>query len=481
MKILKRIFKAVFNRKVIARFLFVVACLVTLAAAWIAEENWRGKRDWEAYVRYHQAHNESLDITPLVPPPVPDEENFAMTPLLKSIFGEGSEQYRLQLSAKLRLPDVQGKSLPSMGDHGSGRHIDLAAWKDYLGADPLDYLQKFDPEMREITAASRLPQARFPLAYGKGAAMPFPQMDPLMKLGKLFGLRAEAELQAGNTAAAFEDTITSLRMARAVSREPLIISLLVQISLQQTAMQVIWEGLDAHKWTDAQLQTLQQELARADFATGLDIALRGERAAMNETIIGVINDPASLTGLTGDASDTPVMQHIPSGFVYKNLLELNRFYEQHVFSVVDPATHRFYPNIARKEEDALMRDISHLSISKVLERITMPAISSVFTKAAYAQVTTDQALIACAIERHRLATGACPDDLAKLTPAFLEQIPVDALDGAPMHYRANPDGTYLLYSNGWDGKDDGGKIVLETGGKHVDVTKGDWVWAGGNK
>jgi hypothetical protein len=46
--------------------------------------------------------------------------------------------------------------------------------------------------------------------------------------------------------------------------------------------------------------------------------------------------------------------------------------------------------------------------------------------------------------------------LDELIPDFLESVPIDCMDGQRLRYRKNADGTFLLYSVGENGKDDGG-------------------------
>ncbi|MCP5522009.1 MAG: hypothetical protein H7A46_10730 [Verrucomicrobiales bacterium] len=41
-------------------------------------------------------------------------------------------------------------------------------------------------------------------------------------------------------------------------------------------------------------------------------------------------------------------------------------------------------------------------------------------------------------------------------PAFLPEVPIDWMDGQPLRYRLRSDGSYLLYSVGADGIDQGG-------------------------
>ena len=42
-----------------------------------------------------------------------------------------------------------------------------------------------------------------------------------------------------------------------------------------------------------------------------------------------------------------------------------------------------------------------------------------------------------------------------------------------MRYKQTPEG-YVLYSAGWDGKDDGGEFLRPQ--KDEEAEKGDWVW-----
>jgi len=65
------------------RLLFGVACLITLIALAYAVENWRGHHAWQKHRREWEAKGEKIDLLALAPLPVPDDRNFALTPLLK--------------------------------------------------------------------------------------------------------------------------------------------------------------------------------------------------------------------------------------------------------------------------------------------------------------------------------------------------------------------------------------------------------------
>jgi len=68
------------------RALFALAALITLAALFIAEEDWRGARAWRSYKQQMEAKGEHFDAARLIPPKVPDDQNFAMTPYFAPFF-----------------------------------------------------------------------------------------------------------------------------------------------------------------------------------------------------------------------------------------------------------------------------------------------------------------------------------------------------------------------------------------------------------
>jgi hypothetical protein len=76
---------------------------------------------------------------------------------------------------------------------------------------------------------------------------------------------------------------------------------------------------------------------------------------------------------------------------------------------------------------------------------------------ARAHVSTDLAKTVCALKRHRLAQGEYPATLANLVPAFLNEVPRDLIRGQPLVYRRLEDQSFLLYSIGWNGVDNGGQ------------------------
>jgi hypothetical protein len=81
------------------------------------------------------------------------------------------------------------------------------------------------------------------------------------------------------------------------------------------------------------------------------------------------------------------------------------------------------------------------------------------------------AITAIALKRYELRHHQLPATLDELTPGLLKAVPIDCMDGQPLRYRSRVDGTFLLYSVGEDGKDDGGDPSLGKG-----VTGSNFYW-----
>jgi hypothetical protein len=107
----------------------------------------------------------------------------------------------------------------------------------------------------------------------------------------------------------------------------------------------------------------------------------------------------------------------------------------------------------------------------------IPAMNRASLKFAMAQSYLNMARIACGLERYRLAHGHYPEKLEAISPQFMASIPNDVITGKPLIYRLNSDGTFILYSVGWNQKDEGGSVSLpKKKYTQPDWSQGDWVW-----
>ena len=105
-----------------------------------------------------------------------------------------------------------------------------------------------------------------------------------------------------------------------------------------------------------------------------------------------------------------------------------------------------------------------------MARLLLPAVAKSKETMALAQAYAEMAALGCALEQYRRAHSAYPPNLATLVPQFAPKVPQDPVEREPYRYKLNADGSYCLYSVGWNLRDDGclrGKTIKE----------GDWVWS----
>ncbi len=479
---------------------FVLFCLVTLVCLFYAEEDWRGKRAWEHYRREWEAKGEKFDLVSLAPPPVPDARNFALAPLLKPIFEYTrgpNGLHCLDTNGYARLQhlraDLPWQGRPSaLGNLEKGTFTDLETWRDFYrgntnypqpaasataAEDVLVALGKFDADLQQLReAAAARPDARFPIEYDANlpAGILLPHLANMKGLTTLLQLRAVAELEAGQTPQAFADLQLGFRLSDSIREEPILIDHLVRVATLGMDLQGVREGLARHAWSEAQLAELDQYLRGVDLLKELQHALRGERACT----IGNFNylRRQGFKFNPGEFSDDlpGILCLMPGGWFYQNMRTIARWNQEFLLDAVAPQQHRVFPNLGARGDLAVAG--MRTTPDNLLAKLLLPALGKASAKSARMQTYVDAARLACALERFRLANGQLPDALAALAPRFIARIPNDVIDGQPLRYRKTPDGGYLIYSIGWNQKDDGGKIELTKSGA-VDPQTGDWVWA----
>jgi hypothetical protein len=252
----------------------------------------------------------------------------------------------------------------------------------------------------------------------------------------------------------------------------------------QLTLQPIWEGLAEHKWTDAQLAALEAELAKLDFPAAWRLSMRGELAAQADEAEFLRRNPGrleelqALPKLFGAESDVRLpgglaARLIPAGWFYQNQYRCALMMEDYCVPLADASRGTFSPDLARRGEAALAAETTRLA--NLYERLVLPSLAKAATRFAYSQASVDLARTAMALERCRLARGAFPESLDALAPQFIAKVPHDVIGGQPLKYQREAGGLFVLYSVGWNEKDDGGVAGFNKDGS-VDMQSGDWVW-----
>jgi len=475
-----------FMRRWFKPFIFTSVSAVTVIALFIAVENYRTGKTWEKYQEDARARGEKLTLVELAPPPAPDDQNFAMTPLMKSTFLKSND-----VDPGVRPPSLGDlkNNEESAQDDGAwpiGKKTDLTSWKAYLlPTDLLTAFKKLEPKMTEISAAVRLPYSRFPVEYAKEPPIlvMLPQLSAMISLSKLYKLRALAELDAGQGDRALDDAITGFRLARAMDELALISALTEQAQLG-ISMQVVWEGLADNRWSDSQIAALQKEMQTMDLFPGFVRSLQGERAFFNGSLNWMKSQSSferwklykNVMGSGDHLSMAVGLAVLPTFAINRGQIEMMDFYNQYIFGAINIAQRQIDPKTLKAGDEFFDREIKNRSAwlhpQVIFERALIPTIASVLRTYAKGETSLDEAIVACALERFKLAHGDYPTKLDELVPQFIEKLPHDVVNGEPLHYQRTPDGRFMLYSVGWDEKDDHGVSV----DYNTSNWQGDWVW-----
>jgi hypothetical protein len=524
------------------RLLVALAGFATLIAIFYAEENWRGKRAWKNYVRAQEARGEKMDLAAFIPPPIPDDQNLALCPLFKPVldFRYATDQDRLENKSVHNIIwlDTNGSArLDQLDLHWNMRNnpnspagkvwrefqgrldvltngwINLPLWQEYYrmgtnldGATPastpaqdvLYALRYFEPDLTELRReASLRPLARWPIQYDLNSpwGILLPHLAKAKRITMLLQVRAAARLAAGQTADGLEDIALGFRLADSFGYEPFLISQLVRMACYEIILQPLKEGQAHHQFSDAQLTLLQQQLQSVDLLAGYQLAVRCERSINGLWANMTRADMDSI--LQYSASQSPSKgfwrfairaRVAPKGWIYQNQLVSSRLDDDYILSAVDAHTRTVSP---KKSEAALSaKREAKGPYSALVQFLTMSESQlgdalPFACKFAYGQTQVDLARVACGLERYRLAHNQYPEALDALAPQFITKLPHDIINGQPLKYRRTDDGSFVLYSVGWNETDDGGIVASSPDpkgvnrreeGKPVNLTEGDWVW-----
>lgn len=472
-----------------------------------SKEETAQRQAWEKGKAALEAKGEHLDPVYFIPAPVPDDKNFALAPLMKPLLDLSTDpktgaplkdpktgQYLLRepnppvSKISLYAGDATRPAVP--GNWQLGRARDLKPLQEYYraalpgmklsGSAPEDVLAamgRFDGMLGELRRdAHARPLCRYPLHYELGFAMPQRHLTALLNIERVLSYRASAELQLGRAEDALADIKLGLHLVDGISGESMMITGLERITNTQILLQPLWEGLAAHSWNDAQLEEIAGELAHCDFPADFNRCIRAERAVQNAGLPDALKDPAKwfaeVFALPGappglDRLDGAALRTA----LYQNQILMNSMMQEKYLPVMDPESATVDPARAAELRKAI--DALDDSPSSAVAKLTLNVFFPLVIKFTQVQAGVNQAIVACAIERYRLAQGKLPATLGALP---VKVLPHDVIGGQPLHYRVLDANNYLLYSVGWNETDDGGKVAQKAVGG-LDPQNGDWVWS----
>jgi hypothetical protein len=165
---------------------------------------------------------------------------------------------------------------------------------------------------------------------------------------------------------------------------------------------------------------------------------------------------------------------MPSGWIYQNKAVFATL-ETKMFECLVLTNNTVSPFKAEANTAYINHVFDHITPWNFIAFMCVANFSKAAETMARNQTCVDQAQIVCALERYRLSNQKYPDNLSALEPQFIKKIPNDIIGGKPPKYSHRQDGTFTLYSIGWNEADDGGVTAHNADGKE-NRESGDWVW-----
>jgi len=458
-----------------------------------------------AYIAELKAKSEPMDLAKALPPPVSPEQNSAAIFLKAAslldtnwnVLGSNPPPaMNMVAPGKAMIGSVQteirdGKTTNSWEDIASA----LAQENEALNL------------LRQITNSSILD---FGLTYSNGVdKIQFSHLAPLKRAAQGLSATAISDLHRGDAASAVKNIRAMLALANGMSHDRLIISELVRMAITQMALSVSWELLQSTNVTDDQLAALQHDWSQLEFIRGEEDALAMERVAGEITLAKWRNSHSELQDYF-DRVEEIVGQNERNTVFDKIKIRTKVFLWRHWWSYLDETrtlrgyqvlletvrsvqTNYSFLTAQQQQESELHELITTNSDEMVwfgnpkemnmhfMLSSSVRSLSRVFDKVMKIEVAKQLTVAAIALKRYQLKHGNYPTDLKSLIPDFISTVPVDPVDSQPLRYRQNADGTFLLYSIGENGKDDGGDPSLD---KSVESPSFqwqnshalDWVW-----
>jgi hypothetical protein len=497
------------------KILIVLGVILGVAILFPVFHHYQLRAATEAYIAQLKTQGEPMDLSQIIPPPVPAEKNSADTlreadALFDSSFGADKSLLETNFVYGMRMV-APGKAMVRW-QQPDVRDIDgTNTWENVQTA-VVQNAKAFALLQHIIDK----PTFEFPINYGRGVAdLNFTNfyLAESKRAAQRLETAALCDLHHGDIASAVENLRAMLALVKAMRDERLVISELVRIAMASIALSVNWEVLQSTNLTDGQLTDLQNDWMTVDFVRGEENALVMERLTGEITLAKQRSSNAELQqefdlsrraresmglpspdeSLWDEASMTTRVFMWRYWWSYPDELRSLKGYEVLLNTMQSADTNGSFQNALLNQGTALDRlGISKLSNSfdslfsgetdfhSMLSE-SIVTLAGVARKTMRAEVAKQVTLTAIALKRYQLKHGNYPNDLNSLVPGFVAKVPLDPVDGRPLRYRRNADGTFLLYSVGENGLDDGGnpafpKYFQSSNYYWQNPEALDWVW-----
>ncbi len=299
--------------------------------------------------------------------------------------------------------------------------------------------------------------------YRKGAAIMLPHLASLRSCARMLAARADIQVEKGAADNALKDCLTGLKISNSLSEEPILITGLVRIAIDNVILDRVEEIMRKREARPETYRLLIKEVMRERNDKMIYQGLLGERVVFGLTAFSrlragvkdkesanTLTDLLELSGRSGDEVPES-FEKDPETFWEENELAYLKTTAVLVSSSKKPYW-EIRDNLAQVE-----RDVAVLPNEKsALVKLLIPAVFKTFLNEARIDARLGEAEIALAGHLYKTKKKNYPVFLKELSPAYLPELPLDPFTGKGYVYRKTSKG-FKIYSLGENLKDDGGK------------------------
>lgn len=343
--------------------------------------------------------------------------------------------------------------------------------------------QEHSQDLAELHEALEFPECRDSVDWTQGFQALLPSLSSYKGSSMALSAAAMAASRDGDRATAVARLADVCRTEQALVREPLVISQLVRIASASVALPTFWAIGEREDWTEPDLARLQSALPSSNYTAAVIDCLRGETILWEVNLLNPKSAAAAAAGgwIRDQELEMPSGMEAMPEFASEVLQRTAAALQNKVFFPIwyyawrDQALAfhlRTMDELGRRfQKAAEARSLQSFSTEGLpiqrnmgwfeklrfsMTRQSLGNIHSILSKAL--RLETERALVETriALRRHERRHGRMPERLNELVPEFLTGLPMDGMDGNPLRYRLNPDGTASVWSIGEDFVDNGG-------------------------
>ncbi len=311
-------------------------------------------------------------------------------------------------------------------------------------------------------------------------SIPLPHVQSMRHAARLLVFDTRWAIEQGDFERATRNVEALLGISFQVTDSKILVASFVGFFVHSLALDAIEECMRANVgFSDQQLSRIQAAISRVRIEDMID--LNGERAMFMDVIQHAYTDDGNgdgrvtaaglklweeVSALTINGVHSKGREWTMKSVLRQSLAPTSILFMASRKQLTDRAN-GLYDRVGQAVQAAdgdkalgeIESEIKDLPVGYEPIKLLFPAFLQVRQAMVRTLANSNGALAAVAVIRYQRQHGRLPETLNDLVGEFLEQVPLDPLDGQPLRYQRTDDG-FVIYSVGVNQTDDGGQVVL---------------------